>query len=1055
MQVVYENLCPVCKNGLTLDEIERGLCLKKGERLFSESPEVTEFLKFFRKALALPKSIQVFWAKRILSGESFAAVVPTGIGKTTFGILMALFLAGKGKRSYIILPTTLLVEQAVEQISKFARKLNLNFELNEEGGIAYYHVKFKKGEKERFFHLLQKKDFKILITTSQFLSRHEIETGFDFIFVDDVDSVLKASKNVDKILKMLGFRKKKNSWEGKAKGSLMVSTATGKKGRKARLFRELLNFDIGSSFFTARNIQDILAKPEELETILKRMGPGGLIYAKDREECERIFSILRSKFRIGIVTSGKSLDYEKFERGELDFLIGTAYYYGLLVRGLDLPERIRYTVFLHCPVFRIKLEDLDRARESIIKLLAMVFREDERVKRFLPVKSVSGGLRRALKEVIKEGKSPEADIVVRKGEVIFPDIKTYIQGSGRCSRLFSGGITKGASFLLETEEDVLKAFLKRAGFYDLEFSWIENCDLEKLKMEIDKSRKMLAKREEFDVIKPVLLVVESPTKARQISRFFGKPSVKVIQNEDEMLVVYEVASEKYIFLITACLGHIVDMVTKKGYHGILTENGFTLIYGTIKKCRRCGYQFSDERTECPKCEGKDIDDAKRRINALRRLAGETGLVLIGTDPDREGEKIAWDLKNLLSGFAELKRIEFHEITKKAFLKAMENMRDVDQKMVDAQIVRRVEDRWIGFELTQKLWKRFKDANLSAGRAQTPVLGWIIQRAKESRKKKRFAFIPEWGLMLEGGKRFMRVSIGLEEEWIEKRKPLPPYTTDTLLKDASRLLKLGAEETMEIAQVLFENGLITYHRTDSTRVSEQGFRIAREYLGESFSPAYGSGEGAHECIRPTRPLDRLSLQRFIAEGLLQVEGLGKKHLSLYDLIFRRFMASQAGFYQAKTAKYRIEYEGREAVEERVLWAEGKAFELYRQVGLKKPLPLGSFRVRTEIKLVSEKPLFTQADVLGLMKERGIGRPSTYATLLQKLFLRGYIKTVYGKLLPTFKGIRVYSFLSRRYESFVSEERTRMLEEKMDRIEKGEQTLKETLSELYDEIRNLPP
>ncbi len=1067
MNVIYSNLCPKCNGDLSLEEIKKGQCKKRNEPLCERKEDklVREFVSFFEKIVGKPKSIQLFWAKRILRNESFAAIAPTGVGKTSFGLAMSIFLSTKGKRSYVILPTTILVEQSVETIRQYVEKLKLKVRFNENSEIEvlYYHGNLKKKEKEKFFEELEKNQYKILITTTQFLSKHFSRLKpFDFIFVDDVDSVLKASKNVDRILMLLGFQQKGKEWTGEAKGCLMVSTATGKKGRKTKLFRELLNFDVGSSTFAVRNVTDIIVRSfERLEEILKLMGKGGIIYATSSEEAEKIYERLKSKFRIGIVTAEKKKDYELFEKGELDYLVGTAYYYGTLVRGLDLPEKIRFTIFYGCPAFRIRIEDIDNVSEKMIRILALMFRDDDRLKKFIPIlpsierkpKELEE-LRKILKDVIKDGDVKEKDIVIRKGEIIIPDVRTYIQGSGRSSRLFAGGITKGASFIMEEDEQILSAFIKRASYYDIEFVPIDKVDFPSLLKEIDETRKKFGRKEEFDIIKPTLFIVESPTKAKQIARFFGKPSIKIIESEDEMAIVYEVTTGKQILIITASLGHVTDLVTDQGYHGVLVNDGFLPVYASIKKCKNCGYQFTDEFDKCPKCGSENIEDARRRINALRKLAHDVEMIIVGTDPDREGEKIAWDLKNLLAGCGMIKRAEFHEVTKKALINALENLRDVDENLVKAQIVRRIEDRWIGFELSQKLWKVFKDRNLSAGRAQTPVLGWIIQRAKEHRKKKKVAFIKDFGLTLEYDKPIIDLEIDLIEEKEEERSPLPPYTTDTMLRDANNILKFKAEETMKLAQDLFENGLITYHRTDSIKVSDVGLKIAEEYLGSDFSPRKGFGEGAHECIRPTRPIDKQTLQRLLQEGVIQTEELTWQHLALYDLIFRRFMSSQSKKYRVKVAKYKIRFDEREIEEERVLSAEGKAVELYKwQTLVRRPLPLGKHRVKAEIRILPIVSLYSQADVLQMMKQRGIGRPSTYATILQRLFLREYIRERYGKLVPTIRGIKVFDFLSSRYSQFVSEDRTRILEEKMDKIEQGELDYEKTLRELYEEVKKI--
>lgn len=1090
VEVVYAGLCHSCGGDLSSHEIESHSCFRRKSPLchFRYESLYQEFLEFFQKAVGSPRAIQKFWAKRVLNGESFAAVAPTGIGKTSFGAVLSLFLAVKGKRSYIILPTTLLVKQVVESIREYANKLGIDLGVNENSKIIllYYHGRLNKEEKESFFSLL-KEDFHILVTTTQFLAKHFEDIGktFNFIFVDDVDAVLKASRNVDRILMLLGFRKTSKGWEGEAKGCLMVSTATAKKGQKVQLFRRLLNFDVGSTSHAVRNIEDIFVEADEanlemLSKILLEMGSGGIIFARSSQEAEEIHRKLMEsepQLKIGLVASGRTRDFELFERGEVDHLIGTAYYYGTLVRGLDLPERIRFAVFYGAPVFRVRVEDVDSASPGIIKTLAYIFRESEEVKPFLQILSAidrkpdeMAGLREALKTVISRGEVAGKDVAFKEGEVIFPDIRTYIQGSGRTSRLFAGGITKGASFLLEEDPDVLSAFIERAKFYDIEFRAMGEVDFEELKREIDESRNRFRRRGEFDVIKPTLFVVESPTKAKQIARFFGQPSIKVFTADSASagsegsatsgyasLIAYEVPTPERVLIITASLGHVTDLITDRGFHGVEVngrDGRFVPVYASIKRCRKCGYQFTEERNACPKCGG-EVDDSKNRIAMLRRLAKEAGFVIVGTDPDSEGEKIAWDIKNLLSGCAEIRRAEFHEVTRRAVMEALTNLRDVDENLVKAQLVRRIEDRWIGFVLSQKLWQVFHDTNLSAGRAQTPVLGWIIERARESRERRKVAVVRELNLYLEGvEEKELELEISLLGERVEERIPLPPYTTDAMLRDANAILKLSAKETMRIAQDLFERGLITYHRTDSTHVSEVGLRIARDYLGEDYQGrSWAVEEGAHECIRPTRPVDRNTLERLIHEGVIQAD-IKQSHLALYDLIFRRFMASQCKSYAVRVAEYRISANGKEFREERVVEASGKAYQLYRwAVWVKEELPAGKLKVRAEVRSIPKAPLYTQSDVVQLMKEKGIGRPSTYATILDRLFVRNYVGERNGRIYPTRRGMEVFEYLIKNYGSFVSEERTRLLEEKMDAVERGELDYLAALEELYQEIRQV--
>jgi reverse gyrase len=1030
--LIYENLCPVCGGDLSFEEIERGICLNKKTRICEESE--LEFEKFFEKCVAPLREIQRMWAKRILRGESFSLVAPTGIGKTSFGLAMSLFLAKKRKKSYVIFPTSLLVKQAVETLKNFAGKVGMEIGLNEvkDFSVGFYHSEVERGG---FFENLH--NFDILITTSQFLAKNfdKLEgLKFDFVFVDDVDSVLKASRNVERILKLLDLEKKKSV--------LVVSTATAKVGRKAELFRRYLNFSIGSSQFFLRNIEDVIANSTSIEELLEKLGDGGIIYARSLEECEELKERLR-EFKVGIVTSKNLKDFEAFLKGEVKHLIGTAHHYGALVRGLDLPEKIKFAIFTGCPAYRVRVEDLEKVSPSVLRILVHFYKDDERIAKYVPklrfIEKIAGEVRGALKEIMSEREANVRDAVVRKGEIIFPDVRTYIQASGRTSRLTVNGLTKGASFLFEGDNQLLNAFIERAKFFDINFRDISEIDLDFLKREIEESRK---KKRELDLIRPALFIVESPTKAKQIARFFGRPGIRMVDS----VPVYEVPTEKYLLLITSTLGHLTDLVTNRGFHGV---EGFTPIYTTIKRCRKCGNQFTE--SVCPRCRSEVYEDSYRIISSLRKVAEEAEIIIVGTDPDAEGEKIGWDLRCLLCG--EIKRAEFHEVTKRAILEALNNLKLPNLNLVKAQIVRRIEDRWIGFELSQKLQNHFGKKNLSAGRAQTPALGWIIERYRDSRKKRSIAVFPDYeiSLELETGEKELELKIELLEDRIEKRTPFPPYTTNSLLFDANMILKMSAKQTMQIAQELFENGLITYHRTDSTRVSEVGMAIAREYLKDDFQGREWFSEGAHECIRPTRAVDRNTLERLIDEGILVVEGFRWPHFALYDLIFRRFMASQCKEFTVRVKKYRISVAGKTFDEERIVSAEGRAYELFKSVWVKKDLAPGIHRAKVEIRKVPVSPLLSQADLIRMMKERGIGRPSTYSVILDKLFARGYIFEKNGKLIPTKEGIKVYEYLIENYERFISEARTRNLEEKMDAIERGEVDYLEALKELYEEIK----
>ena len=1024
--VIYEELCPQCGEDLTWGEIEKNFCEKKKKKLSytSLSWEYRKFEDFFREKMkSPPRALQRMWAKRILGGQSFAAIAPTGIGKTSFGIIMALYLAEKGRRCYLIFPTTILLKEAFEKLRGFG----------EEGLVVYYHGKMKKEEKEKFQERVKKGNFKILLTTSAFLSRNFkliSHLAFNFIFVDDVDAILKKSKNIEKVISLVLH----------GKGVLMVSTATGSRGYNTQILREKLNFDVGTSQNSVRNVVDIKASKDSLMKILHEMGSGGLIFAPTAEEAKALISILKN-FSVGFVLSQDKEAYQKFKDGKLDYLVGVATPYGSLIRGIDLPERIKFVVFYGIPRFRVGAEDVDSLNDRLLLTMAYLL-GDPKLKELANKKEIEK-IRDRIKELFRRGEIVEGEgFLYREGKIIFPDVRTYIQGSGRCSRLYSGGITKGASFLLDDERRI-KIFEKRASLYDIEFHSLEDIDLPTLRREIEEDRRKLrfaSKGEEL--VKPLLFIVESPNKAKHIANFFGRPNIRILGNA----IVYEVATHNYVLIIAPSLGHVVDLVTNRGFHGVLTKREFIPVYAPIRKCRSCNYQFT-EGNKCPICGSSDIYYAGNQIEVLRNLAFECEKVLIGTDPDIEGEKIAWDLTNLLKPFAShIGRAEFHEVTKRAILQAIENERDIWENLVKAQLVRRIEDRWLGFELSQILWQRFGDRNLSAGRAQTPVLGWIIKRAKESKKKREAWFLKGTHIKVPWkGEVFGEIK---EVEREEKEYLVSPYTTDEVLKDIHHLLGIGAREAMGILQNLFEKGLITYHRTDSTYVSDAGLKIAKSYLGDHHRRRRWGEVGAHECIRPTKPWDTESLKRYINEEIVPIKA-DEKELRVYDLIFRRFMASQSSG-TIEIRRYRIIVNDDRMEFSLITGAKGKGYELYPYaVKIRRPLVEGKRKIELEKRIISVAP-YTQADVIRLMKDRKIGRPSTYAAILGKLFQRRYISEVRGVLLPTERGIEVFNYLNENYGKFISEERTRLLEEKMDMVESGVKDYEEILKELYEEI-----
>ncbi|NPA86879.1 MAG: reverse gyrase [Candidatus Diapherotrites archaeon] len=1078
-----------------------------------------EFSEFFEKLVGnKPWSAQRTWAKRLFLGKSFSIVAPTGVGKSLFGVVFGLFLTERRRKVYIVVPTSTLVNQTYQR----AR------ELLDKDYIVAFHSGLSKKEKEEAMERIREGKFRMLITTSQFLARRfELleDKRFDLVYVDDVDAFLKASRNIDRVLKLLGFTeeiiemayqvvlekirllrgrgdpkkiealtKKIEAFKRRRKlGQLVVASATGRaRGLRVKLFRELLDFEVGSSRANLRNVVNAYTELSDdgFAELIEKLGTGGIVFVATvygEEKAKELVELLKERgIRAEFGGGSKAVKaLERFAAGEVDVLVGSAYYYGTLVRGIDLPERVRYTVFYGVPRFRfgLDLEGITPGRLAfLLDILYDVVGDSKlrvlanRLRRYGREEDVEEGRRIARellsrREVIEKLKE-HPDIIIEEEEgdlrIIIPDYKTYVQGSGRASRMYAGGITKGLSVLLV---DHWKAFemLRRIMFnlYNEEFLPLEEIDLEKLLKEIDEDRKRVREAGRWeDPVKTVLFIVESPNKARTIARFFGKPSVYRLGT----IRSYEVATGKYILNVVATRGHMYDLVVDRGFHGVLVNHRIIPIYTTIKVCRKCGTQTT--LNVCPRC-GTDeyLEDAKDRANALRVLSLEVDSVIIGTDPDTEGEKIAWDVYLTVSPYvAEIHRAEFHEVTRNAILQALEELRDINENRVDAQIVRRIEDRWIGFELSQKLWAVFKNRNLSAGRVQTPVLGWIIQRYEEHKRNiavflsvlwdgQRTVFETPFKSLNEAEEygKSGKVRVRLLERRKEERNPQPPFTTDTMIREAGNRYNFGAKYIMDLAQDLFEAGLITYHRTDSTRVSPVGIALAREYISSKYGEEYFHGRswgegGAHEAIRPTRALDTETLIRYIREGEIVVEGLGRDHFRLYDLIFKRFIKSQMKAAEVVIGRYEIALEALKEEEERIIEIIFPGWMIVD--GVKpEPLPEGVFDVK-EVRAfkASKVPLYTQSDVVALMKERGIGRPSTYATIIQKLLERRYVmeSKAKRKLYPTQLGIQVYNYLISKFPDLVSEERTRMLEKIMEEIEEGKRDYQEVLRELYREI-----
>ncbi|HCL58111.1 MAG TPA: reverse gyrase [Spirochaetia bacterium] len=1145
---ISKHPCPVCisefHENIQEDEIVKELKKNKTLKNYSSIVELNiklkEYTKIFSKIIqSEPWSIQRTWFKRIVQGKSFTALAPTGIGKTTFGIITALFLSHEEKKKSVILcPNSVLLHDIVDRLNEYKTLIKAKTE------VLYYTSKFSPKKKLEFEERVKNQDYDILVITNQFLSRKFVlleGTFYDFLFADDTDALLKASGNIDRILKMIGFSQEdlgkafeyikssfkysKNSSDEtfvqahkvlkddvtgikntKKIGTLIISTATGKgRGMRPKLFKALLSFDIGGKVEGGGRIADLIDEDDSEKNLLqyiKKMGRGGLVFipiSKGTAYAEIVTAMLKkNKIKAVLAESGKMNKIIKdLKEGEIEIVVGVSTHYGLLVRGLDLPETIRYAIFLGVPNFKFSVNMQEQANSfQLIRILGALSyvledKEKERVEKQLRTLKKNSFSPKVIEHSYKIAQEyytkPEvieslkkSDEIVFKEEdgnrfMLVPDISTYIQASGRTSRLFLEGFTQGISLVLESDKRMAHFLSRRMKWLqDRAFIPLKDANLddliEKVNIDRDKVRNLKQSKRRKKIIdksKTALMLVESPTKAGLISNLLGKPGIRYYKS----FSAYEVAMGEINLIIVSTMGHVYDLTTGDvGFHGVHIEKDFFMgRYSTIKSCKSCKKQFTYPSDVCPKCGNKDFYDKKDMVEDLKDLAKEVDIVFISTDPDTEGEKIGWDMASLLSPYvSEVKRITFHEVTKRGILEAFKGIGELNENLVEAQLVRRMQDRWVGFEFSGILKEQFNEFNISAGRVQTPVLGYIIERNKENEetKKKYYAILTEFFYLevlkeqAEEVKKTKQIQISSLKEEDVILNPAPPFTTDTLLAEANRRYSFSVTKIMELAQELFENGLITYHRTDSPHVSEFGKNLAREFVKENFGEeltytrSWGD-EGSHECIRPTRGIAVQSLRELIFEGdLFVATPLTNPHFVLYDLIFKRFIASQMKETKIRKQKAVIKAGDAKVEMERNIAVVEEGFSKITPPYLQEPLKKSSKIPVKEIKSVtrSDKKLYTQADVIQLMKEKGLGRPSTYGQIISTLISRGYIMEVkFGRLIPTKKGIGVYQFLSEKYKDIFSDERTKSLEQIMKEIEEGKTDYQKVLKMIYQEIK----
>ncbi len=548
-----------------------------------------------------------------------------------------------------------------------------------------------------------------------------------------------------------------------------------------------------------------------------------------------------------------------------------------------------------------------------------------------------------------------------------------------------------------------------------------------------------------------LVIVESPTKAKTILGFLGKD-----------------------FKVFASMGHLIDLPKRK--MGVNIEENFKPCYVVIS-------------------------NKKKILKELKKEFLNSDKIYLATDPDREGEAIGWHIKNRLGQNKEFLRVIFHEITPTAIKEAFLRPTQIDLNKVFAQQARRILDRIVGYLLSPLLWRKIA-SGLSAGRVQSVALRLIVEREREIEK-----FIPKeyWEIEVElkkpkikgqrlkiktfparlekiDGKKVEIKDKGKADEVVEdlkdkeykvlniqereeKRYPPPPFITSTLQQEAFNKLRFTASKTMVLAQQLYEGieiekekavGLITYMRTDSVNISESALKEVRQFIEDEFGKDFlplnpniyklkKSAQAAHEAIRPTsvrrRPED---IKEFLSED----------QYLLYGLIYKRFIASQ--MKPAIFSETTVDIEA----DKYLLRATGireifKGFRIIYDTGFSEkilpPLEKGEnlelVRILPSQHFTKPPPRFSDSSLIKILEENGIGRPSTYAPILQTIVQRNYVSRQKGYFYPTELGIKVNDLLVNYFSKIVDVEFTAKLEEELDYVEEGKVDWMKVLNDFY--------
>ncbi|MBX4211500.1 MAG: type I DNA topoisomerase [Candidatus Yanofskybacteria bacterium] len=546
-----------------------------------------------------------------------------------------------------------------------------------------------------------------------------------------------------------------------------------------------------------------------------------------------------------------------------------------------------------------------------------------------------------------------------------------------------------------------------------------------------------------------LVIVESPTKAKTISKYLGSD-----------------------FIVQSSFGHIRDL--PKSDLGIDTEHDFEPSYIIPTK-------------------------AKKNVSALKKLAAKADVIMLATDPDREGEAIAWHLVDAL-GLDKLKkkkkdglkieRVVFHEITKAAIEKAIEHPGEIDQHLVDAQQARRVLDRLVGYKLSPLLWKRYY-RGLSAGRVQSVATRLIVDRQREIEKFKPeeywsvTAFLDqqpktktiEAELIKIGTKDLEKLSVKNEQEAKEietdlkdekyvvedvskqevNRSPSAPFTTSTLQQEGAKRLHWSSKQTMMFAQQLYEAGYITYMRTDSVTLSTEALAKAKEHITGSFGANYSktrqfkskskNAQEAHEAVRPTEP----------SRTPEDMKGeLTPQQLKLYDLIWRRFLASQmvqatfdATTIEVKAGKYTFRANGSTMRFDGFLKVYPTKYAENELPIVKKNEELSLQELKPEQHFTKPPAHYNEASLIKTLEKEGIGRPSTYAPIISTILQRKYVEKDRSRYFhATELGMLVNDFLVEHFPKIVDFQFTSHLEDELDEIAKGKLKWVPVIREFYE-------